>query len=137
MSQIARSLARALSVDEDLAEALALSHDLGHTPFGHAGERALNEMMQSYGGFDHNAQSLRVVTSLERHYAEFDGLNLSWETLEGPGSSIMGLWADRKGAGIGHYASGLPYGIRAYAKNQDLMLWSYASIEAQACGNCR
>lgn len=83
VSQIARALARAFRVDEDLAEALALSHDFGHTPFGHTGEDALDELMQPWGGFDHNAQSLRVVTRLERRYAEFDGLNLTWETLEG------------------------------------------------------
>src|SRR6185369_8105054 len=81
--QIARSLARALGLDEDLAEALALAHDLGHPPFGHAGERALHECLSACGGFDHNAQALRIVTDLERRYAGFDGLNLSWETLEG------------------------------------------------------
>ena len=131
VSQIARSIARALLVDEDLAEALALAHDLGHTPFGHAGERVLDAMMQPYGGFDHNAQSLRVVTALERHYAEFDGLNLAWETLEGL-VKHNGPVTDKKGQGIEHYADGLPFGIRAYAEDQDLMLWSYASIEAQA-----
>src|SRR5687768_7699979 len=83
VSQIARALARALGLDEDLAEALALSHDLGHTPFGHTGEDALNACMAAFGGFDHNAQALRLVTRLERRYAEFDGLNLTWETLEG------------------------------------------------------
>src|SRR5215475_5189111 len=83
VAQIARSIARSLALDEDLAEALALAHDLGHTPFGHTGEEALDELMQPYGGFDHNAQSLRLVTRLERRYAEFDGLNLAWETLEG------------------------------------------------------
>ncbi len=83
VAQIARSLARALRCDEDLAEALALSHDFGHTPFGHTGEDALDELMKDFGGFDHNAQSLRIVTKLERRYAEFDGLNLAWETLEG------------------------------------------------------
>ena len=83
VAQIARSLARALGLDEDLAEALALAHDLGHPPFGHAGERALDDALGRYGGFDHNAQALRVVTELERRYAEFDGLNLTWETLEG------------------------------------------------------
>src|SRR5688500_17158229 len=83
VAQIARSLARALGLDEDLAEASALGHDLGHPPFGHAGERALDECLSGYGGFDHNAQTLRVVTALEKRYAEFDGLNLSWETLEG------------------------------------------------------
>ncbi|WP_319414455.1 deoxyguanosinetriphosphate triphosphohydrolase [uncultured Cohaesibacter sp.] len=131
VSQIARSIARALSVDEDLAEALALSHDLGHTPFGHAGERALDLVMAPYGGFDHNAQSLRAVTALEQCYAEHDGLNLSWETLEGL-VKHNGPLTDRQGKGIGHYEKGLPYAIRVYAEQQDLMLWSYASIEAQA-----
>jgi dGTPase len=83
VAQIARSIARALRVDEDLTEALALGHDLGHPPFGHAGEEALNVAMKPFGGFDHNAQSLRVVTLLESRYAAFDGLNLTWETLEG------------------------------------------------------
>ena len=83
VAQIARAIARLLGLDEDLAEALALAHDLGHPPFGHAGERALNRAMAGFGGFDHNAQSLRVVTHLERKYAAFDGLNLSFETLDG------------------------------------------------------
>ncbi len=83
VSQIARSMARALRLDEDLTEALALAHDLGHPPFGHAGEEALNAGMRPHGGFDHNAQSLRIVTLLETRYAAFDGLNLTWETLEG------------------------------------------------------
>ena len=83
VAQIARSIARALGLDEDLAEALALAHDLGHPPFGHAGEEALNLAMKPFGGFDHNAQSLRIVTLLESRYASFDGLNLTWETLEG------------------------------------------------------
>ncbi len=83
VAQIARSVARVLGLDEDLAEALALAHDLGHTPFGHAGETALDTCMADYGGFDHNAQTLRIVTKLERRYPEFDGLNLTWETLEG------------------------------------------------------
>ena len=83
VAQIARSLARSLFVDEDLAEALSLAHDLGHTPFGHAGEEALDEAMRPHGGFDHNGQTLRIITSLEARYAEFDGLNLTWETLEG------------------------------------------------------
>ncbi len=83
VAQIARSIARALALDEDLTEALALAHDLGHPPFGHAGEEALNLAMKPFGGFDHNAQSLRVVTLLESRYAGFDGLNLTWETLEG------------------------------------------------------
>jgi dGTPase len=83
VSQIARSLARMLGLDEDLAEALALSHDLGHPPFGHAGEAALDACMTAHGGFDHNAQALSLVTRLEHRYADFDGLNLTWETLEG------------------------------------------------------
>lgn len=83
VAQIARTIARQLRLEEDLAEAIALAHDLGHSPFGHAGERALDAAMAGAGGFDHNAQSLRVVTQLERKYRGFDGLNLSWETLEG------------------------------------------------------
>ena len=83
VAQIARAMARELKVDEDLTEALALAHDFGHPPFGHAGESALNEMMLPYGGFDHNEQTLRILVALEQRYAEFDGLNLSWETLEG------------------------------------------------------
>jgi dGTPase len=83
VAQIARTLARLLGLDEDLAEALALAHDLGHPPFGHAGERALVAAMADFGGFDHNAQSFKVVTRLERKYVAFDGLNLTWETLEG------------------------------------------------------
>lgn len=83
VAQIARTIARQLRLDEDLAEALALAHDLGHSPFGHAGERALDSAMLGYGGFDHNAQSLRIVTALERKYLDFDGLNLTWEMLEG------------------------------------------------------
>ncbi len=83
VSQIARSLARVFGLDEDLAEALALAHDLGHPPFGHAGEDALDAAMAPFGGFDHNAQTLKVLTKLEQRYAEFDGLNLTWEVLEG------------------------------------------------------
>ena len=83
VAQIARSVARQLRIDEDLTEALALAHDLGHPPFGHAGEDALNARTKPYGGFDHNAQALKIVTKLEHHYAAFDGLNLTWETLEG------------------------------------------------------
>src|SRR5262245_47711898 len=83
VAQIARSIARSLGLNEDLAEAVALAHDLGHTPFGHAGEEALDHCMATFGGFDHNEQTFRVVTLLERRYAEFDGLNLTWECLEG------------------------------------------------------
>ncbi len=83
VAQIARSMARSLKVDEDLCEAVALAHDLGHTPFGHSGEDTLNELMANYGGFDHNDQALRVLVHLENRYIGFKGLNLSWETLEG------------------------------------------------------
>lgn len=83
VAQIARSIARRLAADDDLAEAIALAHDLGHTPFGHAGETRLQVLMQNYGGFDHNEQTVRIISSLEHCYADFDGLNLSWETLEG------------------------------------------------------
>jgi dGTPase len=83
VAQLARSLARTLSADEDLAETVALAHDLGHTPFGHAGEEALDAVTKDIGGFDHNAHALRLVTKLEHRYADFDGLNLTWETLEG------------------------------------------------------
>ncbi len=127
VSQIARSLARALRVNEDLAEALALVHDFGHTPFGHAGERALDASMADYGGFDHNAQSLRIVTKLEKQYAEFDGLNLCWETLEGL-AKHNGPLVDREGVGLtGH----LPQGFAEYGTLQDLQLWSWPGLEAQ------
>ena len=130
--QIARSLARALGLDEDLAEALALAHDVGHSPFGHAGERALDRCLEGFGGFDHNAQALRIVTGLERRYAGFDGLNLTWETLEGL-VKHNGPLTDRAGNPIGRYAEhGVPAPILAYSKIQDLELWSFASAEAQA-----
>jgi dGTPase len=127
VAQIARALARALRLDEDLAEALALAHDLGHPPFGHAGERALDRAMAGHGGFDHNAQSLRVVTRLEQRYPRFDGLNLSWETLEGLVKHNGPITtADGQGR------NGLPFAIAEYARSQDLWLWSYAGAEAQA-----
>jgi dGTPase len=132
VQQIARSLARALGLDEDLAEALALAHDLGHPPFGHAGERALDQCLAAYGGFDHNAQALRVVTSIERRYAEFDGLNLCWETLEGI-VKHNGPLTDRAGRPLGRYAEhGVPATIRLYGERQDLQLWTYPGAEAQA-----
>jgi dGTPase len=131
VSQIARALARALSLDEDLAEALALAHDLGHPPFGHAGERALDECLSACGGFDHNAQTLRVVTTLERRYPSFDGLNLTWETLEGL-VKHNGPLTDKQGKPLARYAArGIPDGIAEYNAVQDLQLWSYASAEAQ------
>ncbi len=131
VSQIARSIARALRLDEDLAEAVALSHDLGHTPFGHAGERALHRAMAPYGGFDHNVQALRVVTLLENRYAEHDGLNLTWETLEGI-LKHNGPLLDDQGQPFGRYADeGLPSGLDAMPVPADLRLDTYASLEAQ------
>jgi dGTPase len=127
VGQIARALARALKVDEDLAEALALVHDFGHTPFGHAGERVLNEKLAAFGGFDHNAQSLRVVTELERRYAEFDGLNLCWETLEGL-VKHNGPLVDKDGDGLD---GPVPRAISDYNQKHDLLLWSWPSVEAQ------
>jgi dGTPase len=130
--QIARSLARALGLDEDLAEALALAHDLGHSPFGHAGERALDRSLAEIGGFDHNAQALRLVTDLERRYAAFNGLNLTWETLEGL-VKHNGPLTGRDGAPIGRYRdAGAPAPILSYSRLQDLEVWSHAGAEAQA-----
>jgi dGTPase len=131
VAQVARALARALSLDEDLAETLALAHDLGHPPFGHAGERALDECLGVFGGFDHNAQTLRVVTTLERRYPTFDGLNLTWETLEGL-VKHNGPLTDRDGKPLGRYrAQGIPKTIADCNRQQDLQLWSYPSAEAQ------
>jgi dGTPase len=132
VSQIARSLARALSLDEDLAEAVALAHDLGHPPFGHAGERVLNDKMAAFGGFDHNMQAIRVVTRLESRYAEHDGLNLSWETLEGI-LKHNGPLLERNGQPYGRYkAEGLPFGWQEAQEEFGLQLTSFASLEAQA-----
>ena len=131
VTQIARSLARALGLDEDLAEALALAHDLGHPPFGHAGERALDRCLAACGGFDHNAQTLRVVTALEKRYPAFDGLNLSWETLEGL-VKHNGPLTLRDGTPTGPYRErALPHAIALHGRMQDLELWSFASAEAQ------
>ncbi len=118
VSQVARSIARQLRLDEDLTEALALAHDLGHPPFGHAGEVALNVKTKPYGGFDHNAQSLRIVTRLESRYADFDGLNLTWETLEG--------LAKHNGPLLDP-----PAYIAEYDALHGLELGTYASMEAQ------
>jgi dGTPase len=131
VAQIARALARQLGLDEDLTEALALAHDLGHPPFGHAGERSLDKCLKAHGGFDHNAQTLRVVTSLERRYPTFDGLNLTWESLEGI-VKHNGPLADREGRPFErHREHGIPVGISDYMKTFDLELWSFASLEAQ------
>jgi dGTPase len=132
VSQIARSVARALGLDEDLAETLALAHDLGHTPFGHAGERALDRALKAHGGFDHNAQSLKIVTELERRYAGFDGLNLTFETLEGL-VKHNGPLVDREGRTVGKHAGQvLPQAIADYDKRQPLDLWTHGTAEAQA-----
>jgi len=125
VAQIARSLARALRLDEDLAEALALAHDLGHPPFGHAGEEALADVMAPYGGFDHNGQALRIVTRLEARYADFDGLNLTWEMLEGL-AKHNGPLIERPGA-----LDGLPWAVAEYAAEQDLELHTQPGLEAQ------
>ncbi|MGB6322813.1 MAG: deoxyguanosinetriphosphate triphosphohydrolase [Xanthobacteraceae bacterium] len=131
VTQVARALARRLHLDEDLAEALALAHDLGHPPFGHAGERALDACLAAFGGFDHNAQTLRIVTALERRYPNFDGLNLTWETLEGL-VKHNGPLTDRNGAPLDRYREhGVPATILDYDKLQDLQLWSFAGVEAQ------
>jgi dGTPase len=131
VAQIARSLARVLNLDEDLTEALALAHDLGHTPFGHAGERELDRLMVAHGGFDHNAQSLRIVTRLERRYAGFDGLNLTWETLEGL-VKHNGPLVTAEGDPMPRYRErGVAAAIIEYAEAHDLQLASFASLEAQ------
>ncbi|MGH7030247.1 MAG: deoxyguanosinetriphosphate triphosphohydrolase [Stellaceae bacterium] len=124
VAQIARTIARALGLDEDLAEALALAHDLGHTPFGHAGEEALNAEMARFGGFSHNDQTLRILTRLERRYAEFDGLNLTWETLEGivkHNGPLIGPGIDRP----------VPPSIAEYDCCHPLALDSFPGPEAQ------
>lgn len=127
VSQLSRSLCRSLKLNEDLAEALALAHDLGHTPFGHAGEDALCEVMEAFGGFNHNAQALRILTSLEHRYADFNGMNLTWETLEGI--------AKHNGPLTGKLARGnkdVPLAIAEYNAQHDLELHTFASAEAQA-----
>lgn len=118
VAQLARTMSRALGLNDDLAEALALAHDLGHTPFGHAGEDGLQEVMKDFGGFDHNAQTLRILTKLEHRYAAFDGLNLTWEALEG---------IAKHNGPVAHP----PRAMAEYAKTHDLELMSFASAEAQ------
>jgi dGTPase len=119
VAQVARTIAGALGLNGELTEAVALAHDLGHTPFGHTGEDALHALMAPYGGFDHNAQAIRIVTSLERHYAEFDGLNLTWDTLEGIAKHNGPVTGD------------LPYALADYNALHDLELHTHASAEAQ------
>jgi dGTPase len=130
VAQIARTIARQLRLDEDLAEALALAHDLGHPPFGHAGERALDAIMRDHGGFDHNVQSFRIVTVLERKYPDFDGLNLSWETLEG----LIKHNGPPLASGMAATSVADPvvvHALRNFNAAMDLELASYASGEAQ------
>ena len=124
VAQIARSISRVLGLDEDLAEALALAHDLGHTPFGHAGESVLADVMAPYGGFDHNAQTLRVLTKLEARYAGFDGLNLTWETLEGVVKHNGPLTG-------GANRRAVPTVIAEYVREHDLEIDTYPGAEAQ------
>ncbi|BDV39205.1 deoxyguanosinetriphosphate triphosphohydrolase-like protein [Methylocystis bryophila] len=124
VGQIARALARTLALDEDLAETIALAHDLGHTPFGHAGESALTACMADHGGFDHNAQALRVVTRLERRYARYDGLDLTWETLEG----LVKHNGPLRGPHVAHRLH--PY-IEAFDRVFPLELESFPGLEAQ------
>src|SRR6202521_856541 len=124
VAQIARTISRALDLNEDLAEALALAHDLGHTPFGHAGEDALGAAMERFGGFGHNDQTFRILTRLERRYAGFDGLNLTWETLEGTVKHNGPLTG---GAG----AKPLPGTIAEYVMGHDLELATWPGAEAQ------
>jgi dGTPase len=119
VAQVARTIARVLGLNEELAEAVALAHDLGHPPFGHTGEEALQAMMAGHGGFDHNAQAVKIVTRLEAHYAEFDGLNLTWETLEGI--------AKHNGPVVGE----VPFALAEYVVQHDLELGTHASAEAQ------
>ncbi len=133
VAQVARTIAGVLGLNTDLAEAVALAHDLGHTPFGHTGEDALERLMAPYGGFDHNAQALRIVTRLERHYADFDGLNLTWETLEGiakHNGPVIGPNADKKHANS-EGGGPLPYALAEVNAEWDLRLDTHASAEAQ------
>jgi dGTPase len=131
VAQVARALARQLGLDEDLTEALALAHDLGHPPFGHAGERALDGCLKAHGGFDHNAQTLRVVTSLEHRYPNFDGLNLTWESLEGI-VKHNGPLIDADGIASGlDRKRAIAEGIAEFDEVYDLELSGFASLEAQ------
>ncbi len=119
VGQVARTIAKHLGLNVELTEAVALAHDLGHPPFGHTGEEALARLMAPYGGFDHNAQAIRIVTSLERHYADWDGLNLTWDTLEGIAKHN------------GPVGDPVPYALADYDAIHDLELRTHASAEAQ------
>jgi len=125
VAQICRTICRVLQLDEDLGEAVALAHDLGHTPFGHAGEEALHAAMKDHGGFDHNAQTLRILTKLEDRYAEFNGLNLAWETLEGAVKHNGPLL--KPGVAL----TDLPAAIVEYCRDHDLELSGHSGPEAQ------
>ena len=127
VAQVARTIARQLCLDEDLAEALSLAHDLGHPPFGHAGERVLDEALAEVGGFDHNVQSFRIVTRLERKYPAFDGLNLTWETLEG---LIKHNGPPQASTKPGDKV--LLHALRRFGEQMDLALDDWPSAEAQA-----
>ena len=128
VAQVARTIAAALGLNVELTEAVALAHDLGHPPFGHTGEEALNDLMAPYGGFDHNAQAIRIVTDLERHYAQWDGLNLTWETLEGI-AKHNGPVAPLQGDGP--VPPPIPHALARYNAIHDLELHTHASAEAQ------
>ena len=119
VAQVARTISGVLGLNGELTEAIALAHDLGHPPFGHTGEDALQALMAPYGGFDHNAQAIKIVTSLERHYADFDGLNLTWETLEGIAKHNGPVTGD------------VPFALSDYNARHDLELHTFASAEAQ------
>jgi len=128
VAQVARTISGALGLNEELTEAVALAHDLGHTPFGHTGEDALDALMAPFGGFDHNAQAVRIVTALERHYAGFDGLNLTWDTLEGLAKHNGPVTAPNDGDSSG---GSLPWALAEYDRIHDLELGTHASAEAQ------
>lgn len=129
VAQIARAVARQMGLDDDLAECLGIAHDLGHPPFGHTGEDVLDACMENYQGFDHNAQTLRVLTKLERKYPNFDGLNLTWETLEGVVKHNGPLIR------YGVTLKDLPIAIQEYVATHDLELDSWPSLEAQVAAH--
>jgi dGTPase len=131
VGQLARALSRSLGLDEDLAEAIALAHDLGHTPFGHTGEDMLDELMADHGGFDHNAQTLRIVTKLERRYAMFDGLNLTFETIEGL-AKHNGPLLRADGTPLDAGAGAIPGVFLELDAQHPLGLARFASAEAQS-----